>query len=158
MPRPINKQKALSSVVQLPGQLYNLVNTVLDNSNPRFNMVLEVMRNMQSAFDRIKPLLPPNNGVTAQDWDDVALEHWGAVPIGGVVPAVMAAAAAGNVLGTAYAVSFHPAVASSLYALNTATGLIADPRTMVIGSTEMAMITPELTELRDALEPIAEQI
>jgi len=156
MPRPINSRKKISEVVTIPGALYKSADDIAAASNPRMGEIVSLLASMQQAFDRIKPLMPPNNGITAADWDAVAAENWGATPNGGVIPTIQAAAVAGNALTLAYATEFHPMICSRLYAVDPTTGHIAEPRSLVVSSPEMDTIRTQVENLRDALEPIAE--
>ena len=156
MPRPINCRKKISEVVTIPGALYKSADGIAATSNPRMGEIVALLTNMQQAFDRIKPLMPPNNGITAADWDAVEVENWGAAPADGVIQTIQGAAVAGNALTLAYATEFHPLICSRFYAVDQTTGHIADPRSLVVSSPEMDTIRTQVENLRDALEPIAE--
>ena len=156
MPRQVNKTRLINDVVGLPSQLYDTADRLATISNPRLSEVVTLLNKMQSVFDRIKPLLPPSNGIAAADWDAVATSRDWVLPTGGVVSAILTAAAAGQSLAREYATRFQPAVAPRMFALDQATGQIADPRGLVLTTDDMDLIRSQVAAFRDALEPITE--
>lgn len=156
MPRPINITEKISGVVGLPAPLYAMADHIVTASNPRLQQVVDLINKSQNVFDRIKPLMPPQNGIRASDWDAVALDRWGAIPTGGVVAAIQVAAIAGRAMVQAYATALQPALRPRLFQVDQESGIVPDARALVLLTSDVDHIRAQVTAFRDAIEDISE--
>lgn len=171
MPQPINKMKRIAGVIGLSGPLFATAREIAAASNPRLRLVVDLINKSQQVAGAVLPYLPsadfdaltpdgtplPEHDITRQDWDDVAVQNWGAAPVGGTVPNILAAFVASRAFTAAYATGLQPAICSRLLTVDPVTGMIArDPSAVVLTTDDMAHIRSEVEAYRDALEVISE--
>lgn len=166
MPRPVNIEQKLPSLVVLPSGLYRLMDKIIGRNNPSLGDLVRLINEGQKAFNQIKPFLPPNNNVTHQDWENaVTARNWRERPES-VIDAVGLLRARANAFTTAYETQLLPAIFARqapsprlLVPLSNAgemTGFIYELNGFLLLPAEMDLIRDSFMAYRRALEPFAE--